>query len=411
MIQHYGYGHIEDGSNRLLFKKGKYIMRYYIIAGEKSGDLHGGDLITALPEKDPKAEFRYWGGGCMEQASGYPAVVHYEKLAVMGLDFLGKILHLFQYLKYCKKDLLVYQPDALILIDYSGFNLHIAKYAKQNNIRTYYYIAPKVWAWRPQRIKTIKRYVDRMFTIFPFEKSFFSKYNYNVDFVGNPTVQQVRAYATNSHFLIQKKLDSRPIIALLPGSRMDEVKRILPILYEVTTLFPNYQFVVAATKDLPTTLYGKTQKYSNTKLVYEATYDLLAHAYAAIITSGTATLEAALYNVPQIVVYRTNGIAYWLYKKLVHIPYVSLVNILIEAPIVTELIQGQCTKEEIKKELNKLLADKEWRQKQQQGYLKIKNLLGNDDPAQTVANHVVNDICRNRTIDLAPVIRTVRKAT
>ena len=368
-------------------------MRYYLIAGERSGDLHGGALIKSIRSIDPQATFRYWGGDCMEKASGQKSVVHYQELAVMGLDFLSKIIQLYHYFLFCKKEIVAYQPDALILIDYSGFNLRIAKYAKKHEIRTYYYIAPKLWAWRPHRIYAIKRYVDNMFTIFPFEKEFFKQYNYtNVYFVGNPTVNHIRAHQINLHFLTKNKLNNKPIIALMPGSRLEEVRRLLPIMCAIIPFFSDYQFVIAATKELPPTIYEEGTKGHHIKIIYKQAYDLLAHAHGAIITSGTATLEAALYNVPQVVVYKTNRITYWLYKIYVTIPYIALVNILLRNLIIPELIQYNCTPQKLQQEVVQMVYNDTWRAQQQAAYKKIKKLLGAQDAAQTVANHIITDL-------------------
>ena len=360
-------------------------MRYYIIAGEKSGDMQGAQLMQAIKQEDPKAIFRYWGGHYMQQEGG-TLVVSYTALAVMGLAFLGKLMQLWKYLKFCKKDILQFQPDVVILIDYAGFNLRIAKFAKKQGIKTFYYIAPKVWAWNPSRTHQIKAYVDRLFTIFPFEKAFYQQYDYQVDYVGNPIVEQVRVHTTNSKFLVTNNLQHRPIIALLPGSRLQEVKQILPTMLAIVPSLPEYQFVVVGVAEIPTELYAQANKLPGVLVVYEAMYDVLENAYAAVVTSGTATLETACFQVPQVVVYKTNYFTYILAKLLVKVRYISLVNIIAGQEIVKELIQHQCRPKPLLQALQEILQEAEARQAQLAGYQDIQNLLGKSKAAKTTAH-------------------------
>lgn len=364
-------------------------MRYYIVAGEKSGDIHGGRLIQALKQEDLQAEFRCWGGACMQQASG-KLVVHYRELAFMGLAFLGSLRKILRYLQYCQKDLLNFQPDVVILIDYGGFNLRIARFAKKHHIQTFYYISPKVWAWNYRRVHKIKAYVDRMFSIFPFEQDFYEKYDYKVDYVGNPLVEQVKLHKTNPRFLAENRLDDRPIIALLPGSRVQEVKRMLPTILSIVPALNRYQFVVAAIKDLPTELYEQAKKTKGVRLIYDQTYDVLANAYAAVVTSGTATLETALFHVPQVVVYRTDALTYRIAKWLVQLKYISLVNIIAGKEVVSELIQHNFNTQGLVKALSKIIGDSNHRKIQLAGYLSIKQVLGERQASERAAKLMVH---------------------
>jgi lipid-A-disaccharide synthase len=359
-------------------------MRYYLVAGEKSGDMHGSQLIKAIRHLDQKAEFRSWGGACMAQAGGN-VVVHYTQLAVMGLDFLGRFMQLWRYLTYCKTEIRTFKPDVVILIDYAGFNLRVAQFAKKHGIQTFYYISPKIWAWNSQRIKQIAAYVDKMFTIFPFEEVFYKKYHYSVDYVGNPLVEKINLHTINTRFRCAHKLDQRPIIALMPGSRFQEISRILPVMLALSEQLPAYQFVLAALSELPKQVYGPVYQNKHVRLVYDQTYDLLAHAYAAIVVSGTATLETAYFQVPQVVVYKTHGLSYLLAKCLVKLQYISLVNIIAGEGIVPELLQNRCNAASILQALQPLLASQDARQNQIAGYEVIKKALGNMSASKTAA--------------------------
>ena len=285
-------------------------MKFYIIAGERSGDLHGSNLVKSILKKNPEATFRGFGGDEM-QATGVHLVMHYNQLAFMGFEAVINFFKIARYMKDCKKDILSYQPNALILIDYGGFNRQMAKFGKINGIKVFYYIPPKVWAWRQARAWQLKKYVDHMFVILPFEKEFFIKYDFEVDYVGNPVLDAIKAFVPNSSFLSENNLQSeKKIVALLPGSRKMELEKIVPVMAEVVKSNPDAQFVVAAVKNLPENLYQPLKEISNVKFVYDSTYDLLTHASAAIVTSGTATLETGLFKIPQVVVYKAGSLEY-----------------------------------------------------------------------------------------------------
>lgn len=363
-------------------------MRYYIVAGEKSGDIYGGRLIQALKQEDPQAEFRCWGGECMQQAGG-TLVVHYRGLALMGLAFLCSLRKLFSYLRYCQKDLLNFQPDVVILIDYAGFNLRIARFAKKHHVKTFYYVSPKVWAWNYRRVHKIKAYVDRMFSIFPFEQDFYKQYDYAVDYVGNPLVEQVKFHRTHPNFWAACQLDGRPMIALLPGSRVQEVSHILPIMLSVVPVLCTYQFVVAAIQDIPDRLYEEARRAASVRLVYDQPYDVLAHAHAAVVTAGTATLEAALFNVPQVVVYKTDALTHRLAKWLIKLRYISLVNILAGKAVVSELVQHHCNTKMLLKSLRKIMGDTPYRQAQLASYQSIQQALGETQASKQAAQLMV----------------------
>ncbi|OJW71555.1 MAG: lipid-A-disaccharide synthase [Candidatus Amoebophilus sp. 36-38] len=367
-------------------------MRYYIIAGEKSGDIYGSRLAQALQQIDPKAVCRGWGGNQMQQA-GIELVVHYRELAVMGLRFLGIFRKLYTYLKYCQKDIAAFNPDAVILIDYSGFNLRIAKFAKKKHIKTFYYISPKLWAWNASRIHTIKAYVDRIFSIFPFEKKFYEQYDYQaVTYVGNPLLEEIESYKKDPYFIANNHLDKRPIIALLPGSRIQEISSLLPIMLTLAPSLPGYQFIVAAISELPPHLYLPVEHIPNVRIVYDRMHDVLAHAHLAIVTSGTATLETAYLNVPQVVIYKTDRFTYHIAKWLVKLRYISLVNILAEKEVIRELIQDKLTPITLLHAVNELINAPDCREKQLASYESIRNLLGKDKASTNVAYQIVESL-------------------
>jgi lipid-A-disaccharide synthase len=351
-------------------------MRYFIIAGEKSGDIYGSRLVKALRQLDNQAVFRGCGGNHMQQA-GVDIVVHYRELAVMGVGFLRSFIKLYKYFKLCKKDIENFQPDAVILIDYAGFNIRIAKFAKKKNIKTFYYISPKIWAWNVKRIHQIKAYVDQMFSIFPFEKDFYKQHNYHaVEYVGNPLLEEAKSYTKNSSFLEDNGLDKRPIIALLPGSRIQEIEKLLPGMLSLAPALPSYQFVIAGISELPAELYMLAKQFQNVTVICDQIQDILTHANIAVVTSGTATLETAYFNVPQVVVYKTDLLTYSLAKWLVRIQYISLVNILAEKEVVRELIQKNLTYTNLLNAVNEIIINTNFRQKQLVNYEAIRNLLG-----------------------------------
>jgi len=330
-------------------------MKYYIIAGEKSGDLHASNLIKAIKKKDSEASFRVWGGDMMEEA-GAEIVTHYREMAFMGFwEVIKNLPRILGFIKKCKTDILKNKPDVIILVDYAGFNMRIAKFAKKKGFRTFYYISPKIWAWNQGRAKNIKKYVDKTFVILPFEKAFYQKYDYSVDYVGNPLFDAIDNFEKQENFHQKNKLNpNQKIIALLPGSRKQEVLKILPVLLETSKQFTEYQFVIAGVNNLDESLYQKAKK-QNFHIIFNQTYDLLQHAHAAIVTSGTATLETALFEVPQVVAYKTSALTAFLVSQLIKIDYISLVNLIAGKEVVKELLQSNCTTKTLTKELNLIL--------------------------------------------------------
>ena len=332
-------------------------MKYYIIAGEASGDLHGANLMKALLDKDPEADFRFWGGDQMAKVGG-TLVKHYRELAFMGFwEVLTNLRTILKNIDYCKKDIANFKPDVLIFIDYPGFNMRIAKWAKQQHIPTHYYISPQIWAWKENRIKAIKRDVDFMYVILPFEKAFYEqKHQYPVHFVGHPLLDAIaqREEVDAETFKSENGLDSRPIIALLPGSRKQEIAKMLKIMLSVVDDYHQYQFVIAGAPSIDYEFYQQFIKEENVHFVSGKTYDLLSVSYAALVTSGTATLETALLNVPEVVCYKGSWLSYHIAKRIIKLKYISLVNLIMDKPVVTELIQGDLTKKSLEKELDKL---------------------------------------------------------
>lgn len=363
-------------------------MRYYIIAGEASGDLHASSLIAELKKLDDQAVFRAWGGDLME-AQGATIVKHFNELAFMGFSkVLRNLPAILRNLAKCKRDIKAFKPDRLILVDYPGFNLRIAKFAHRKGFQVDYYISPKVWAWKSSRVKQIKKYVNHMLTIFPFEKSFYKQYDIEVDYVGNPLVEKIDSFEPTSLKEFRKKnhLDKRPIVALFPGSRAQEIRRMLPQMLEIVDDFSDYQFVIAAVPNIQ--LFWQTNYVSrnNLKILVNQNYDLLKHAKAAIVTSGTATLEAALFNIPQVVCYQTDQVTYKLAKRLLKIHYISLVNIILDKESVKELIQLKFHKTFLKTELDRILNDKEYVSELKKDYQKIKSLLGKQKASAVAAS-------------------------
>lgn len=332
-------------------------MKYYLIVGEKSGDLHASNLMKAIKAKDAQAEFRFWGGDLM-LAVGGQMVKHYSEMAFMGVwEVLVNLRTIQKFLKECKQDIGNYKPDVVILVDYAGFNVRIAKFIKQKKlaISVFYYISPKVWAWNVKRAFKIKANVDKMFCIFPFEVDFYKKFDYKVDYVGNPLLDALQQFEVNPNFKSEKHI-SKPIIALLPGSRKQEVKSMLDLMLSVQSDFPAYEFVIAGVSNLPKNFYEAYESQPNVRIVYEQTYDLLTVAEAALVTSGTATLETALFEVPQVVCYRTSFLTYSIVKRIIKVPYLSLVNLIMGREVVKELIQKELTTETLKTELKKIIV-------------------------------------------------------
>ncbi|MCD0488155.1 lipid-A-disaccharide synthase [Pedobacter sp. MC2016-14] len=350
-------------------------MNYYLIAGEASGDLHGANLMRALKVEDPQATFRYYGGDKM-QAEGGKLVKHYAEMAFMG--FTEVILNLptiLQNMKRCKADILANRPDVLVLIDFPGFNLRIAEFAKANGIKVAYYISPKVWAWNQKRVLKIKKVVDRMFCILPFEVDFYKKWGMEVDYVGNPLLDEKTLFSPNADFRIQNQLGKTELIALLPGSRKQEIERLLPAMLSVVSEFPDQQFVVAAAPGFTAAYYEQFFAGAAVKLIFGQTYDLLNEAKAAVVASGTATLETALFHVPQVVVYKGGKISIAIARMLVNIRFISLVNLIMDRKVVTELIQEDCTKDKIRTEL-KAIVDGPERKQMLEDYAVLSQKMG-----------------------------------
>jgi lipid-A-disaccharide synthase len=368
-------------------------MRYYIIAGERSGDLHGGNLIKAIKHRDPHAEIRGFGGDYMKEA-GANVVVHYKEMAFMGfVEILRNLGKISRYIRDCKRDILDFNPNVVILIDYAGFNRRIASFGKKNGIRIFYYITPKVWAWHQNRALQLKATVDRMFVILPFEKDFFKKYNWDVDYVGNPVLDAVKSHVPDLQFRSHYRLeDSKPVIALLPGSRQQELKAMIPILAEVVRKFPDYQFAVAAINNLDPAFYNEISTLPNVVMVQEDTYNLLQNATAAIVTSGTATLETALFKVPQAVVYKTSGVTYRIVKMVIRVPFISLVNLIANKQVIKELIQQTANPDSISKELKSLVTDNNYRSRILNEYEAVYNALNTGSASENAARLMVEDL-------------------
>lgn len=369
-------------------------MKYYLIAGEASGDLHGANLMRALAEIDPQAQFRFWGGDRMEAVGG-KLIKHYRDLAFMGFwEVVTNLRTILRNIDLCKGDITAYQPDALIFIDYPGFNMRIAKWAKQQGIPTHYYISPQIWAWKENRIKAIRRDVDAMYVILPFEKDFYEgKHQYPVHFVGHPLLDAIAARREVSMEVFKREngLDERPIIALLPGSRKQEIAKMLSVMLSVVGSYHPYQFVIAGAPSLGYDFYRQFIREENVHFVSGKTYDLLSHAHAALVTSGTATLETALFRVPEVVCYRGNWISYQIAKRVISLKYISLVNLIMDAPVVTELIQGDLNTRNLKVELDKLL-DPAYRDKLQRDYQALRERLGNEGASRRTAQAIYDSL-------------------
>ncbi|MHC5352598.1 lipid-A-disaccharide synthase [Myroides sp. LJL115] len=368
-------------------------MRYYIIAGEASGDLHGSNLIKAIKKNDSSAVIRAWGGDLM-QDQGAQLVKHYKDLAFMGfIEVIQNLGTILKNISFCKKDILEFKPDVLIFIDYPGFNMRIAKWAKQLGIPTHYYISPQIWAWKENRIKAIKRDVDYMYVILPFEKDFYQgKHDFPVTFVGHPLIDAIDNYKINykGDFRKENNLDDRPIIALLPGSRKQEISKLLEQMLAVVEFYPQYQFVIAGAPGQNKEFYDNFIKKSNITVVFNQTYALLNQAYAALVTSGTATLETALFRVPQVVLYRGNEISFQIAKRIITLKFISLVNLIMDKELVVELIQKDCNPNRIKKELDKILQTP-YRTNLLAEYDQLINKLGGSGASEVTALKIIEN--------------------
>ena len=358
-------------------------MKYYLIAGEASGDLHGSNLMLEIKKEDADAKFRFFGGGLMEKAGG-ELVKHYREMAFMGI--VNVVLNrrtINRNLEFSKKDILQFQPDVLILIDYPGFNLRIAEFAKKHHLKVFYYISPKIWAWKEYRVKKIRAFVDEMFTILPFETEFYKKHGMGVHYVGNPLLDSIAVFRkkalSKSEFLKNNNLDERPIVALLAGSRVQEVKKTLPLMVRIAKFYPEFQFVVAGVKTIDKKLYHSFLGESGIKIIFDQTYDLLNNAHTALVASGTAALETALFNVPQTVIYKVEGgwiIDFIMRNFVFNMAGVSLPNIIMNREIVREYIQVKMTLKNVKNEMDKLLYNKQYRNKILKDYSRLEKLMG-----------------------------------
>jgi lipid-A-disaccharide synthase len=369
-------------------------MKYYIIAGEASGDLHGSNLMKALYKEDVNADIRFWGGDLMKSIGG-TLVKHYKDLAFMGfIEVIFNLSTILNNIKFCKKDISEYNPDAIIFIDYPGFNMRIAKWAKKQGIKTHYYISPQIWAWKENRINAIKRDFDKLYVILPFEKSFYEhKHHFPVEFVGHPLIDAIhnRENIDRANFIYVNQLENKPIIAVLPGSRKQEISKMLSLMLSVTSDFPDYQFVIAGAPSQEFSFYEQFLKNKNIHFIDNKTYDLLSHSTAALVTSGTATLETALFKVPEVVCYKGNWISYQIAKKVITLKYISLVNLIMDKEVVTELIQDDCNTQNIKLELQKLL-DPKHRQKLLEEYDILESKLGGVGASEKTAKLIIQSL-------------------
>ncbi len=370
-------------------------MKYYVISGEASGDMHGANLISEMKKLQPNAEFRGWGGDKMEH-QGLTLVKHYKELAFMGFaEVIMNLKTILNNIKLCKKDIIEYKPDAVILIDYPGFNLRIAEFLHEKGIKVFYYISPQVWAWKQSRVKKIKKVVDHLFVILPFEKPFYEKFDYHVDFVGNPLLDEIGNFKKqyqSEDFRGINKLDERPIIALLPGSRTQEINTKLPMMLSVIDKYPNYQFVIAGAPSQKEEIYqSHIAGNKQVSLIFGKTYPLLMNSHAGLITSGTATLETALFEVPQVVCYKANPISYAIAKRLVKIKFISLVNLIMDKEIVKELIQHDLTTDNLVSELGKITEGK-GREKMKNNYTSLITKLGGEGASAKTAELITHYI-------------------
>lgn len=369
-------------------------MKYYIIAGEASGDLHGSNLMKELFKQDPNAEIRFWGGDLMETVGG-TLVKHYRDLAFMGFaEVVQNLKTILNNIKFCKQDIKAFSPDAIIFIDYPGFNMRIADWAKKEGLKTHYYISPQIWAWKESRIKAIKRDIDHMYIILPFEKDFYeNKHNFAVEFVGHPLIDAIHNRPQTDALALRKEfdLDDRPVIALLPGSRKQEISKMLEGMLSVVSDFPDYQFVIAGAPSQEYSFYQQFLGKSNIKFISNRTYDLLSIAHAALVTSGTATLETALFKVPEVVCYKGNWISYQIAKRIITLKYISLVNLILDKEIVKELIQDDFNTKNIRTELQKILTPQH-RENLLKQYALLEEKLGGEGASKKTAALIIKSL-------------------
>jgi lipid-A-disaccharide synthase len=379
-------------------------LKLYVIAGEASGDLHASNLMKAMKAENDAIDFRCWGGDKMAEQGGF-LVKHIKELAFMGfLEVIANLRTILKNIKYCKADILDYKPDALILIDYPGFNLRIAEWAKKNGILVIYYISPQVWAWKQSRVHKIKKSVDSMYVILPFEEEFYAKFDFPVNYMGHPLVDAIEQYRKNAiseeTFRAENKLDNRPIIALLPGSRKQEVRIKLPIMLAATQNLGEYQIVVAGAPSLSPNFYSDVLSFrdvAHTQVIFDQTYNVLSFSEAAIVTSGTATLETALLGIPEVVCYKGSELSYQIAKRLIKIPYISLVNLILMKETVKELIQSECNAENIRKHLALILKGGVGRSKMLLDFDLLKKNLGEGGASAKIAHAMLKTIQDRRS--------------
>lgn len=369
-------------------------MKYYIIAGEASGDLHASNLMKELKKIDAEAKFRFWGGDLMAREGGNP-VKHYRDLAFMGFaEVIMNLRTILGNISFCKRDIKEFSPDVIIFVDYPGFNLRIAKWAKKVGYTTHFYVSPQIWAWKENRIRDIKRDVDEMYVILPFEKEFYEdKHRYDVHFVGHPLIDAIanRPLIDATKFKAEHGLDERPVIALLPGSRKQEIEKMLDIMLSVTGDFKEYQFVIAGAPSQDGEFYHQFIKKKNVHLIMNKTYDVLGIATAALVTSGTATLETALFKVPEVVCYKGNFISYQIAKRVINLEYISLVNLIMDREVVKELIQSDLNRKNLKKELSKILSEPQ-RKRIFSDYYELEQKLGGIGASEKTAKLIYQKI-------------------
>lgn len=372
-------------------------MKYYVIAGEMSGDLHSSLLIKNIKEQDPDSEFRCWGGDNM-QAQGGTIVKHIKDLAIMGfIEVVANLRTVLGNISFCKKDILEYNPDAIILTDYPGFNLRIAKFAHKKGFKVFYYISPQVWAWKKGRIKTMKKVLERLYVILPFEKPFYDKNNMEVEYYGNPLLDEIALFRQKGDdkqaFLEKHNLGKKPIIAILPGSRTQEIKSILPTQLTICDKYRDqFDFVVAGVNTHSVEFYKKYIGTRDVKLIFNDTYNILNVASAGLITSGTATLETALFDVPQIVCYKASAVSYAIVQIFLNIGFISLVNLILNKEAVAELVQSKWNEKELDKEFQKICFDKECVDTMRKNYAELRSILGDAGTSQQIATSILNHL-------------------
>ena len=373
-------------------------MRYFLIVGEASGDLHGSNLVRELKLQDPQAQFRFFGGDLMAAQAGVPPVKHYSEMAFMGfVRVLMNLRKIGRNMEQCKADIVDFKPDVVILIDFAGFNLRIAEFAKSLGLKTVFYISPKIWAWKQNRIKKIKKYIDKMLTILPFETEFYARFDYPVEYVGNPILDAIEEFRSGDHqteadFRKANNLTDKPIIGLLAGSRKQEVDFMLPVMIEVSRQFPEYQFVISGAPGLDRDYYTKVIGADcNIPIVFGQTYNLLKFSRAALVTSGTATLETALFGVPEAVLYRISApdFLYRIGRKLLKVKWISLANLIVGREIIRELVQMDCNPRTIADELRKILDDEQYDAEFQRNYAELRQRMGSAGASQRAAQAVI----------------------